>query len=222
MSADDFLGVIGDSANISDSPDLGPPPIAHFEEGDPIKFESRQDHLPIPDLSADDEEDHPKLSVNLETRKRRRESFHRRGEEFGISNHSSSKDSSSREAETTVQSLKSGAKRKLNVRDETEIETPDPRDDRDHDGKPSQRNAEPRKSEAMAHKAIERSSKLSNDKDTQPLIQRVSVGKEKGNAAHTAGPKNARKILGPSKLIVKWVIGSNMLMISKKASTAIL
>ena len=52
----------------SQSPDIGPPPVSRFENEDPIAFNSN----PSPEDRSEDAE--PTLSVNLETRKKRRES----------------------------------------------------------------------------------------------------------------------------------------------------
>ena len=38
-SAEELLDIFADSANITDSPDHRPPPVAHFDEEDPIQFD---------------------------------------------------------------------------------------------------------------------------------------------------------------------------------------
>ncbi|KAF2142377.1 uncharacterized protein K452DRAFT_297679 [Aplosporella prunicola CBS 121167] len=68
--------LIGDS---NESPDLGPPPVAHFADEDPIKFDPKpaeeDKDEELPDAVHQDEEEIPAaLSVNLETRRRRRDS----------------------------------------------------------------------------------------------------------------------------------------------------
>ena len=121
-SAEELLELFSDPANVTDSPDLGPPPVAHFEEGDPIKFDmGRRVEEPVPDVG---EQIPQALSVNLETRRKRRGSSHssdlgreqkaessaaQRGNELLASSSAGSS-----------QSLKSGAKRKLSVRDDEE------------------------------------------------------------------------------------------------------
>ncbi|GAB7365224.1 hypothetical protein MBLNU230_g6310t1 [Neophaeotheca triangularis] len=53
----------------NESPDLGPPPVAHFDvEGDPIKFDARRQPSDV-----GEEELPASLSVNLETRKKRKD-----------------------------------------------------------------------------------------------------------------------------------------------------
>lgn len=111
--------MFADPANATDSPDLGPPPVAHFEEGDPIKFDPTQDETSRKESAESTEEAHPKLSVNLETRKKRRESSHRRDVDVKNTKLDSTTSTASKTtAVSTSQPLKSGAKRKLNVRDD--------------------------------------------------------------------------------------------------------
>ncbi|PSN64009.1 hypothetical protein BS50DRAFT_576635 [Corynespora cassiicola Philippines] len=65
MNADELQNILEDPDN--QSPDIGPPPVSRFEQEDVISFDpSPQDE---PTTDAD-----PTLSVNLETRKKRRES----------------------------------------------------------------------------------------------------------------------------------------------------
>lgn len=114
-SPEDILGILSDPAN-SDSPDLGPPPIAHFDDGDPIKYDTK----PQP-KQAESTGDIPSGFANLETRKKRRESSV--GKEPG-SSLSSARLPTNREeglAQTgslSAQPLKLGAKRKLSARDD--------------------------------------------------------------------------------------------------------
>ncbi|MCJ1304936.1 hypothetical protein MMC08_007749 [Hypocenomyce scalaris] len=74
MDAEELLGILSDPANAIDSPDLGPPPVAHFDEGDPIKFDASR-KVEEPALDAPEETPQP-LFANLETRRKRRESSH--------------------------------------------------------------------------------------------------------------------------------------------------
>lgn len=70
-STEDLRGILNLSGDITDSPELGPPPVAHFEEG-PITFGSTD-----PEKSKVVESDASEVvSSNLELRRRRRESFH--------------------------------------------------------------------------------------------------------------------------------------------------
>lgn len=76
LSAEELHAVLTNATD--DSPDLGPPPVAHFTDEDPIKFdpkpanENANDDM---DLDQKDEEVLPAtVSVNLETRRKRRDS----------------------------------------------------------------------------------------------------------------------------------------------------
>jgi Shugoshin N-terminal coiled-coil region/Shugoshin C terminus len=63
--------LVEDDAEASESPDLGPPPVAHFDVPDPIKFEP---HRPLAGIGSSpvDEEQVMVNSTNLETRRKRR------------------------------------------------------------------------------------------------------------------------------------------------------
>lgn len=115
LSPEDILGILSDPAN-SDSPDLGPPPIAHFDDGDPIKYDTSQ-HV----KQGDSVNNNSSGFANLETRKKRRESSF--GKEPGSSLSSTSlstsrEEDSSQTGTLSAQPLKIGAKRKLSVRDD--------------------------------------------------------------------------------------------------------
>lgn len=72
FSAEELLGIFPDQASVTDSPDLGPPPVAHFEQGDPVKFEPARGSAPP--ANAEDGPAQNPLFANLETRRKRRES----------------------------------------------------------------------------------------------------------------------------------------------------
>lgn len=59
--------MFSDQANVTDSPDLGPPPVGHFEDGEPGALDQPRE------LDREDETTQRTLFTNLETRKRRRE-----------------------------------------------------------------------------------------------------------------------------------------------------
>ena len=114
-----MLGIFADPANTTDSPDLGPPPIAHFDEGDPIKFDTTQKISP--EIT---EEPQPKLPVNLEARKRRRESSHQ--VDVGMKNaitDSHEYTASIATAMAPSQLMKPSTKRKLSARDDDDLPT---------------------------------------------------------------------------------------------------
>jgi hypothetical protein len=70
MNADEIRNMLEDPE--SQSPDIGPPPTSSFEVEESIAF----DPNPVPDEQMEDAptEDEPALPMNLETRKKRRES----------------------------------------------------------------------------------------------------------------------------------------------------
>lgn len=97
------------SQHSNESPDLGPPPVAHFDSEDPIKFDTQP--LPTQEESEqvpDDGEILPAtMSINLETRRKRRDGSSRLSSIFT--------DVAEDPAPTKV--LRTGAKRKLSVRE---------------------------------------------------------------------------------------------------------
>ena len=176
---------MADPANVTDSPDLGPPPVAHFEEGDPIKFEHNQVKRTASEAT---DELQPSLSANLETRRKRRESSHHlETSRAAIADTNSG----------TGQPLKSGAKRKLNARDDEDpVEKISSEKD---DFRFNRRSA--------AAPTGERS--LEADKKGQSIIQKVSqdlatvreMSRDKSKATPLTTTAIARKALGPSQLI---------------------
>ncbi|KAL6703228.1 hypothetical protein ACN47E_010090 [Coniothyrium glycines] len=71
IGADEILDGLHDP-ECSQSPDIGPPPVSRFEHEEPFDID------PVPEVQAGAEEpipeEEPTLSINLETRKKRRES----------------------------------------------------------------------------------------------------------------------------------------------------
>lgn len=119
MDRSEELRNILDAANTLDSPDLGPPPVASWEEQEPVKTDGEA-ASPIRQLQAGSFNDMQVPSLaNLETRKKRRESTHQ------ASIRPSESQVSQRAAEGKVphQSLRAGAKRKLHVRDDDGADT---------------------------------------------------------------------------------------------------
>ncbi|CAN9257743.1 unnamed protein product [Alternaria alternata] len=112
MGADELQQVLEDPD--SQSPDIGPPPVARFEDEDPIGFD------PSPAVEEQREEagdeGEPALSVNLETRKKRRES----GPKLNI-RRVSLFESPEEAEETATKPLRTGAKRKFSVQEDEEV-----------------------------------------------------------------------------------------------------
>ena len=118
-SADELREILEDPD--SQSPDLGPPPVAHFEDEGPIKFQSQL--IQTEDVVEQDQDGpNPALSINLETRKKRRDS----NAKISIRRMSVFQSPPEGEEEGTTPSndrsasIRTGAKRKLSTREEEE------------------------------------------------------------------------------------------------------
>lgn len=114
-SSEEIREMIGNQ--VGESPELGPPPIAHFQDEDPIKFDARSSGL---DGSSGDARDGgdglpAEMSVNLETRKKRRDSSNVRRMSIFHSPPDTTDDSTKGDP---IKPLKAGAKRKLSTREE--------------------------------------------------------------------------------------------------------
>lgn len=108
--------MLPDAANMVDSPELGPPPIAHFEDGDSTKLDTSGEDVNSANKNISEDDMQPKMFANLETRKRRRESTNLR-EKISLGMESENLGNSVIAEQPTVirKSFKSGAKRKLDV-----------------------------------------------------------------------------------------------------------
>ena len=196
-----MLGIFADPAIATDSPDLGPPPIAHFEEGDPIKFDPTQNESSRKELAESTEEAQPKLSVNLETRKKRRESSHRRDVDVKNAKLDSTKSTASMTiAMATNQPLKSGAKRKLNVRDDDQPAVVDEQGKQNY--QLNHRSSDLRVSDDGNTNTIPSTViKAAGDKISQAAVPSISGtnGKVKASGASASITATGRKALGLSK-----------------------
>ncbi|KAI9711432.1 MAG: hypothetical protein M1812_007177 [Candelaria pacifica] len=122
LGHDELARLLSEPGNNNDSPDLGPPPIAHFEEEDPIKFDPGQKQSEPGHVGLDGVHEIPAaLSANLETRKKRRDSAaipdFKRASRFEPRVGQSREPSSAIIQEAPEQPLRVSAKRKLDVRD---------------------------------------------------------------------------------------------------------
>jgi hypothetical protein len=195
-SAEELLGLTTDPDNLTDSPDLGPPPVAHFEEGDPIKFDHSQNQSSPLELAIDEE--NPVLSPNLETRKKRRESSYSQG--LGVDKAWTDVARIVSSIETgTGQPSKSGAKRKLDVREEG-----DPSEgtciQEKEDFEYSRRTSDMRRLDTATSKPIiNKASKSSESKTSQKAPSSKQHRREKSVDLPTAGANKTRTALGPSK-----------------------
>lgn len=137
-SADELINLLSGPGTVSgtasaDSPDLGPPPVAHFESEEvPIRFDPSS--MPTTtDQDVEQEIGNPVLSANLETRKRRKDgglnaellATKGDGAAYGVEELSFSVLTTGKEQSGSSQhlnvNLNPPAKRKLSVRDAGEV-----------------------------------------------------------------------------------------------------
>lgn len=103
-------------ANTIDSPELGPPPIAHFENGDPTKFDPSGENVQSEKPHIAEDGMPTAMFANLETRKRRRETSNLRETiSRGTDSHHLENSTAMEQPTSMRNSLKSGAKRKLDA-----------------------------------------------------------------------------------------------------------
>ncbi|KAH7350971.1 hypothetical protein BKA65DRAFT_396711 [Rhexocercosporidium sp. MPI-PUGE-AT-0058] len=115
----EILNLVADAEpDTTDSPEIGPPPVSQFVDEDPVKID-----LPRRTRKEDSEEStglDPVLSINLEQRRKRKESTGPSEPKRVGKLESTTATHGIREASG---SLRTGAKRKLNVRDDEEPES---------------------------------------------------------------------------------------------------
>ncbi|CAI6338390.1 unnamed protein product [Periconia digitata] len=116
MNADELRNIL--DARDSQSPDIGPPPISRFDEQEPIAFD--------PSTSPEErklqsvEPPEPSLPINLETRRKRRES----GPRLDISRASVLESTHDGTEKTNATAVRVGAKRKFSVQEDEEKARP--------------------------------------------------------------------------------------------------
>ncbi|KAK0907992.1 hypothetical protein LTR02_005182 [Friedmanniomyces endolithicus] len=110
LSADDIQASRLSDQGSNESPDLGPPPVAHFDYEDPVKQLSLSGGPPSTATLEEEEEGLPaSLSINLETRRRRKDSQPK----LEIRRHSIIAQSPKKTDNEPLTILRTGAKRKL-------------------------------------------------------------------------------------------------------------
>ncbi|TVY82247.1 Shugoshin, partial [Lachnellula suecica] len=117
LERQDVVNLIADAEgglDTTESPEIGPPPVSQFVDEDPVKIDlpKRIRKNDLEDLAGLD----PSLSINLEQRRKRKEILGP-SEPKGGSNATSAPG-----GQENAGSLKTGAKRKLSVRDDDEPE----------------------------------------------------------------------------------------------------
>ncbi|KAL8869930.1 MAG: hypothetical protein Q9174_003901 [Haloplaca sp. 1 TL-2023] len=122
LDVDEMVELAQAAVDPTDSPELGPPPIAHFEAGDPIKYDSNGDETQKKLRPDNPGVLNASLLVNLEPRRKRRESSqvanHTVKEPAALGTGHQGDEVARAEQERP---LKSGAKRKFNAREEDDI-----------------------------------------------------------------------------------------------------
>ena len=173
--------------------------MAHFDEGDPIKFDHKPERPSSKTTSVLREQSRP-LPANLETRRKRRESSHHR--ETGdkkLDTQASDETAQMDSGAVKGQPLKTGAKRKLNVRDEGEEMGRSNDQEMFHF---KSKTADLRTSESAGAKStIIRTSKQTKERTNQAAVVSVQARQNKAAEDPTATTTTNRKALGPSKLI---------------------
>jgi hypothetical protein len=124
MNMDEIQAVRLSDQSSNDSPDLGPPPIAHFNIEDPVKQVSPTASRTSPHVLQDDELP-AALSINLETRRKRKDGQPR----LEIRQHSILAQSPRKADGEPSTMLRTGAKRKLADRDLDKPVKPAAKDD---------------------------------------------------------------------------------------------
>jgi hypothetical protein len=109
-SADELCEIPDDPE--SQSPDIGPPPVARFDNVEPISFNPGQ--TPEEQLEEPAEDGEQALLVNLETRKKRRES----GPKLNIRRVSVFESPPENTEEAAAKTAKTGGKRKFSVQED--------------------------------------------------------------------------------------------------------
>lgn len=116
-SADELRAVL--TTTTDDSPDLGPPPVAHFPDEDPIKFDPKPAAEEAnDDMDVDQKENEPlpaNVSVNLETRRKRRDSSKLDLRKMSVFQSPDEEDAAMRGDFKESQPSKMGRKRKLSA-----------------------------------------------------------------------------------------------------------
>ena len=186
-STDELRDILNLSGNMTDSPELGPPPVAHFDEEGPITFGSKDPEKPK-SLESDTSE---MISSNLEVRRRRRESFHKEEVAGTIPVKSSGFVKAATPAALTRTS-KLEEERKGPAKD---VSDTGKRDHRGDDFDFTRKNADTKPGVVPRKNGSQAPSAESKRPDNKPL--RDPGQQEKAKEANRSTVSNARKPLGP-------------------------
>ncbi|KAL8711332.1 MAG: hypothetical protein Q9220_004229 [cf. Caloplaca sp. 1 TL-2023] len=119
LDAEELLSLSHNPSGSVDSPDLGPPPIAHFEASDPIKFDAGEAGNADEEFLQPSDDFNPALLANLETRRKRKGSSQPGEDQIidlpGQQDERGGRPAAPYELEHT---LKAGAKRRFSARED--------------------------------------------------------------------------------------------------------
>lgn len=173
LGADEIQAIRLSDHSSNESPDLGPPPIAHFDCEDPVKHASPLVNKTSSESSTTGEDDvlPASLSVNLETRRKRKDGQPR----LEIRRHSILPQSPVKADGEQSAILRTGAKRKLADRESEKPSKPPSKDDF-----------------IFSRKSAVDASKPS----TGDATQQKTVKADQHEAPTAMSPKPVRKVLG--------------------------
>lgn len=208
LSAEEILEIFPDQANVTDSPELGPPPVAHFEEGDVVNFDPARRSAPPTDAEAGPAQ-HP-MFANLETRRKRRESTNMaktnvHGTTDPQSFESDASSSADVAASVVVQPLRSSAKRKFNATEEenkSSSETTEKSSQVESDfifSRSTQVMADSNKSVPAKSTALKKGDGLQLNHTASQESTTEEAARDRKAKEIVAETMNNRKALGPSK-----------------------
>ncbi|MCJ1360108.1 MAG: hypothetical protein MMC33_010111 [Icmadophila ericetorum] len=123
LDTEELRGILSDSATQSESPDVGPPPVASFEKASPLKYSNISKSIE----SINKDSSSSTKPINMEARRKRRESSSVKDiRRLDLADLAGEPEKLPKDGGTIVlgQSLKTGAKRKFSARDEEELNLP--------------------------------------------------------------------------------------------------
>lgn len=178
----EIINLIADAeADTTDSPEIGPPPVSQFVDENPVKID-------LPKRTQNDENEElssldPALSINLEHRRKRKDSS-------GSSELRRLSKVGGPHVREATGSLKTGAKRKLSVRDDEEATLPVPPSSPDDFKYTRVASEDKGKSKVL----------LSTEKPSSRISRELAVAR--GAPRETPNPSTAttRKVLAPKSV----------------------
>jgi hypothetical protein len=178
----EILNLVADvEVDTTDSPDIGPPPVSQFVDENPLKIDLPKRTLKdeIEELSGLD----PALSINLEQRRKRKDSA-------GSSESRRASKVEGSHVREAAGSLKTGAKRKLSVRDDDEPSLPVPPSSPDDFKYTRVANEDKTKNKVLPQ----------TEKPAGRITRELAVARGAPREKPTAPTATARKVLAPKSV----------------------